>query len=73
MILIVKSSLARNTGAAAARLTVLACVLATTLATTLALTGCGQTGPLYMPKPPAKQAPVPVPPHLPSASSPAAQ
>ena len=26
------------------------------------LAGCGQTGPLYLPKPPAKPAPAPVPP-----------
>lgn len=42
MILIVKSFLALTTAAA---------VLS------LGLAGCGQTGPLYMPKPPAKPAP----------------
>nr|WP_267876143.1 lipoprotein [Massilia sp. ST3] len=30
------------------------------LLTAVALGGCGQTGPLYMPNPPAKPAPAPV-------------
>ena len=30
------------------------------LLSAIALSGCGQTGPLYMPNPPAKPAPVPV-------------
>jgi predicted small lipoprotein YifL len=45
MILIVKSSLARNTGTA----TVVLALLGT-------LAGCGQPGDLYLPKPPAKPA-----------------
>ena len=53
-----KSSFALNTGIAAVVLTLLA--------------GCGQTGPLYMPKPPAKPAAPPAP-HTPSATAPAAQ
>jgi hypothetical protein len=60
VILIVKSLLARNTGIAAV-------VLSGLLAA-----GCGQPGPLYMPKPPAKpvpkaSAPLPLPPTSPSA------
>ena len=65
MILIVKSTLALNTSMAA--------LLAPALTVLALLSGCGQTGPLTMPKPPAKTVPLPVPPHLPSASSPAAQ
>ncbi|HEU4374292.1 MAG TPA: lipoprotein [Telluria sp.] len=41
------------------------------------LTGCGQTGPLYMPKPPAKPAPAPAAqpaiPVIPPSSTPSAQ
>jgi len=56
VILIVKSSFARNIGTAAVVIGILA--------------GCGQTGPLYMPKPPAKPpaaaTPLPPPPQAPS-------
>jgi len=57
----VKSSFAFNTGVAAVVLALLG--------------GCGQTGPLVLPKRPAKPAtkPLPPPPQLPSPSSPAAQ
>jgi predicted small lipoprotein YifL len=58
VILIVKSSFALNIGTAAVVFGLLA--------------GCGQPGPLYMPKPPAKPAPAPAP-ATPSPSSPAAQ
>jgi predicted small lipoprotein YifL len=58
LILIVKSSFALNIGTAA-------------LLTAL-LAGCGQPGPLYMPKPPTKPAP-PAAPATPSANPPAAQ
>jgi predicted small lipoprotein YifL len=45
LILIVKSPFSRNTG------------IATVVLSGLLLAACGQTGPLYMPKPPAKPAP----------------
>jgi len=57
VILIVKSLFSRNTGIAAVVLS------------GLLLAGCGQTGPLYMPTPPAKPAPkagAPLPLPLPS-------
>jgi predicted small lipoprotein YifL len=59
VILIVKSFIALKLGA---------CAVLTGL-----LAGCGQPGPLYMPKPPAKPAPVSVSATLPAPSSPAAQ
>jgi predicted small lipoprotein YifL len=60
VILIVKPSIALNIGAAAVVFGLLA--------------GCGQTGPLYMPKPPAKPQPVPAqPPTMPPVSSSVAQ
>jgi predicted small lipoprotein YifL len=60
VILIVKSVSARNTGIAAMVLT------------GLLAAGCGQPGPLYLPKPPAKSvpkdsAPLPPPPTSPTA------
>jgi predicted small lipoprotein YifL len=58
VILIVKPSFALNIAAAA--------VLASLLA------GCGQPGPLYMPKPPTKPAP-PAAPATPTATSPNTQ
>jgi predicted small lipoprotein YifL len=58
VILIVKSSFALNIGSAA----LLAALLA----------GCGQPGPLYMPKPSTKPVP-PAPPAPPSANPPSAQ
>jgi predicted small lipoprotein YifL len=51
MILIVKSSKARNTGIKRVVLTALVS------AATLLISACGQPGPLYLPKPPAKPAP----------------
>jgi predicted small lipoprotein YifL len=51
MILIVKSSKARNTFIRRVVLTTLAG------AATLLISACGQPGPLYLPKPPAKPAP----------------
>ena len=60
MILNVKSPFARNTGIAAV-------VLSGLLAA-----GCGQPGPLYMPKPPAKPVPGPTLPPPPP-TSPSAQ
>jgi predicted small lipoprotein YifL len=52
--------------------------LALIIAAAALLAGCGQPGPLYMPKPPAKRAPAPVqPPAIPeippTSPSPAAQ
>jgi predicted small lipoprotein YifL len=59
VILIVKSSIALNIGTAAVVFGLLA--------------GCGQTGPLYMPKPPAKPAQPANTPATPPTPSPAAQ
>ncbi|RJG14827.1 hypothetical protein D3872_16390 [Massilia cavernae] len=60
VILIVKSSIALNIGTAAMVFGL--------------LSGCGQTGPLYMPTPPAKPQPVPAqPPAMPPVSSSVAQ
>jgi predicted small lipoprotein YifL len=60
VILIVKPSIALNIGAA--------------VVVFASLAGCGQTGPLYMPTPPAKPQPTPaVPPAMPPVSSSVAQ
>jgi predicted small lipoprotein YifL len=60
VILIVKPSIALNIGTAAVVFGLLA--------------GCGQTGPLYMPQPPAKPQPVPAQaPAMPPVSSTVAQ
>ncbi|MFP5390341.1 MAG: LPS translocon maturation chaperone LptM [Gammaproteobacteria bacterium] len=55
-----KSLSALNTGIAAG-----------VMSLSILLSGCGQTGPLYMPKPPAKAAVPPPPPHSPQATTPA--
>ncbi|MBC7685167.1 MAG: lipoprotein [Bdellovibrionales bacterium] len=48
--------------------------MATVVLSGLLLAGCGQTGPLYMPKPPARPAPqASVPSPLPLTPSPVAQ
>jgi predicted small lipoprotein YifL len=65
MILNVKSFKASNTGTRHV-------VLALLLGAATMLTGCGQPGPLYLPKPPAKPVPAPAASTAPAPTPPAA-